>query len=489
MKGEKGGEEQAGEKEKNIMDERRKALLSGLPSIDELLVLLEKRSIYAKAPREIVRATCRSVVEDLRHTIMKTGGEEISIRLPVAEEIADQVTEIIAGLHRYRLRKVVNATGTILHTNLGRAPLCREALERVLEVGGGYSNLEFDLARGQRGLRYDHVRDILCALSGAEDTLIVNNNAAAVLLILNTLAEGKEVIVSRGELIEIGGEFRIPEVMAKSGAYLKEVGTTNRTRISDYENAIGENTGLILKVHTSNFKIMGFTEDTGLASLVALGKKRGVPVMEDLGSGCFLELDHYGLEREPTVSDVMETGVDVVTFSGDKLLGGPQAGIILGKKKFLQMIKKNSLNRAVRIDKLTLAALEATMIQYLYPEKAVCHLRVLKALTEPLTDVTKRAKKLLSMLRRTHLEGLVLSLKKGFSMAGGGSLPTCEIPTMLLVIQPGCMSASSLEERLRCLDVPIIARIAEEQVLFDLRTVEEKEFAFIRDGLKRAVST
>ena len=471
------------------MDERRKALLSGLPKIDELMALLEKRGIYEKAPREIVRATCRQVVGELRDAIRGTGSGKTSMRLPVAEQVADQITEIIAGLHRYRLRRVVNATGTILHTNLGRAPLCREALERIQEVGGGYSNLEFDLARGQRGLRYDHIRDILCVLSGAEDALVVNNNAAAVLLILNALAEGKEVIVSRGELIEIGGEFRIPEVMAKSGAHLKEVGTTNRTRINDYENAIGENTGLILKVHTSNFKIMGFTEDTGLASLAALGKRHGVPVMEDLGSGCFLELDHYSLPREPTVSDVMETGVDVVSFSGDKLLGGPQAGIILGKRELLQRIKKNPLNRAVRIDKLTLAALEATMIQYLRPEKAACRLRVLKTLTEPLTEVTKRAKRLLAMLRRSRLKGLVLSLKKGFSMARGGSLPICEIPTALLAIQPECMSAGALEERLRRLDVPIIARVAEEQVLFDLRTVEEEEFTFIRDGLKRAVST
>lgn len=464
-------------------------MLSGLPKIDELMALLEKRGIYEKAPREIVRATCRQVVGELRDAIRGTGSGKTSMRLPVAEQVADQITEIIAGLHRYRLRRVVNATGTILHTNLGRAPLCREALERIQEVGGGYSNLEFDLARGQRGLRYDHIRDILCVLSGAEDALVVNNNAAAVLLILNALAEGKEVIVSRGELIEIGGEFRIPEVMAKSGAHLKEVGTTNRTRINDYENAIGENTGLILKVHTSNFKIMGFTEDTGLASLAALGKRHGVPVMEDLGSGCFLELDHYSLPREPTVSDVMETGVDVVSFSGDKLLGGPQAGIILGKRELLQRIKKNPLNRAVRIDKLTLAALEATMIQYLRPEKAACRLRVLKTLTEPLTEVTKRAKRLLAMLRRSRLKGLVLSLKKGFSMAGGGSLPICEIPTALLAIQPECMSAGALEERLRRLDVPIIARVAEEQVLFDLRTVEEEEFTFIRDGLKRAVST
>ncbi|MDO8442804.1 MAG: L-seryl-tRNA(Sec) selenium transferase, partial [bacterium] len=293
----------------------------------------------------------------------------------------------------------------------------------------------------------------------------------------------------RGELIEIGGEFRIPEVMAKSGARLREVGTTNRTRISDYENSIGENAGLILKVHTSNFKIMGFTEDTGLASLVALGEKHGVPVMYDLGSGCFLGLDHYGLEREPTVSDVMETGVDVISFSGDKLLGGPQAGIILGKRDLLQKIKKNPLTRALRIDKLTLAALEATMIQYLNPQKAVERLRVLKNLTEPLSTVKKRANRLLTMLKNARLEGVVLSLKKGFSTAGGGALPTREIPTMLLAIQLEFMSVSSLEERLRRLDVPIIARIAEEQILFDLRTIEEEEFTFVRDGLKITLST
>ncbi|MDO8785825.1 MAG: L-seryl-tRNA(Sec) selenium transferase, partial [Syntrophales bacterium] len=261
------------------MDDRRKGLLRGLPKIDELIALLEKRGIYEEAPRDLVRASCRSAVGELRETILEKGSDKTGVHMPEAEQVADQIAEIIKDLHRYRLRRVVNATGTILHTNLGRAPLCREALERVMEVGRGYSNLEFDLTKGQRGLRYDHIRGILCALSGAEDVLIVNNNAAAVLLILNTLAEGKEVIVSRGELIEIGGEFRIPEVMAKSGARLREVGTTNRTRISDYENAIGENTGLILKVHTSNFKIMGFTEDTGLASLVALGEKHGVPVM------------------------------------------------------------------------------------------------------------------------------------------------------------------------------------------------------------------
>ncbi|HYA13614.1 MAG TPA: L-seryl-tRNA(Sec) selenium transferase, partial [Syntrophales bacterium] len=364
-----------------------------------------------------------------------------------------------------------------------------DAVQRLVEIGRGYSNLEYDLNKGERGLRYDHVQKILCELSGAEDTLVVNNNAAAVLLTLNTLAEGREVVVSRGELVEIGGEFRIPEVMEKSGARLREVGTTNRTRIADYKRVMGPETGLILKVHTSNFKIVGFTEDTDLISLVSLGRNHGIPVMYDLGSGCFTELDRYGLEREPTVGDVLKTGVDVITFSGDKLLGGPQAGIILGKNDILQKIKKNPLTRALRIDKLTLAALEATMMQYLQSERAVSNLRVLKALTEPLADVIKRAKKLLSMLRREHFDGIVLSLNKGFSMPGGGSLPTQEIPTMLLSVVSKQMSPSSLEERFRQLDIPIIARIAEDEVLFDLRTIEEQEFPYIRDGLKKIASS
>ncbi len=474
---------------KQKIDAHRKTLLMSLPKIDEVMLSLEKRDVFARTPRNIVRSVCRSVVEELRQEILRTNKEAKDIRLPKAGQVADKVTEMIERLHQYHLRKVVNATGVILHTNLGRAPLCTDALQRLVEIAGGYSNLEYDLKKGERGLRYDHVQKILCELSGAEDTLVVNNNAAAVLLSLNTLAEGREVIVSRGELVEIGGEFRIPEIMEKSGTRLREVGTTNRTRIMDYKRVIGPETGLILKVHTSNFEIVGFTEDTDLTSLVALGKNHGIPVMYDLGSGCIIELDRYGLEREPTVVDVLKTGVDVITFSGDKLLGGPQAGIILGKNDILQKIKKNPLNRALRIDKLTLAALEATMMQYLQPERAVSSLRVLKALTEPLTDVNKRAKKLLSLLRKEHLEGLLLSLKKGFSMSGGGSLPTQEIATMLLSVVSKHMSPSSLEECLRYFDTPIIARIAEDEVLFDLRTIEEEEFTYIRDGLKRIASS
>ncbi|MEN6318700.1 MAG: L-seryl-tRNA(Sec) selenium transferase [Syntrophaceae bacterium] len=474
---------------KQKMDDHTNTLLRGLPKIDEVMLYLEKREAFLKTPRNIVKSACRSVVEDLRQEILKNKMNITEIRLPDIEKVADTVMNIIESLHQYRLRKVINATGVILHTNLGRAPLCADALTRIAEIAGGYSNLEYDLAKGERGLRYNHVQKILCELSGAEDALVVNNNAAAVLLALNTLAESREVVVSRGELIEIGGEFRIPDVMEKSGARLREVGTTNRTRLADYENVVSPETGLILKVHTSNFKIIGFTEDADLASLVALGKNHGLPVMYDLGSGCFAELDRYGLEREPTVSDVLETGVDVITFSGDKLLGGPQAGIILGNKDILLKIKKNPLNRALRIDKLTLAALEATIMQYLQPEKAVNRLRVLKALTEPLADVDRRAKNLLSLLNKMHFEGLELSLKKGFSMSGGGSLPTQEIPTVLLRVVSKRLSPSSLEERLRSLDIPIIARIAENEVLFDLRTIEIEEFPYIRDGLKTITSS
>lgn len=474
---------------KQKVDDHRKSLLRSLPKIDEVMLALEKRNAFARTPRNIVKSACRFVVEELRQEILKSSADAKDIRLPKAGPVADKVLQMIESLHQYRLRKVVNATGVILHTNLGRAPLCDDAIQRLIEIAKGYSNLEYDLKKGERGLRYNHVQKILCDLSGAEDALVVNNNAAAVLLTLNTLADGREVIVSRGELVEIGGEFRIPEVMEKSGAQLREVGTTNRTRLIDYERIIGPETGLILKVHTSNFKIVGFTEEADLASLVALGKTHGIPVMYDLGSGCFAELDRYGLEREPTVGDVLKTGVDVITFSGDKLLGGPQAGIILGKNDIIQRIKKNPLNRALRIDKLTLAALEATMMQYFQPEKAVSRLRVLKALTEPLADVDKRAKKILSLLKRQHLEEMILSLKKGFSMSGGGSLPTQEIPTILLSIVSKRLSPSSLEERLRQLKTPIIARIAEDEILFDVRTIEEEEFPYIRDGLKDIISS
>jgi len=465
------------------MNEQVQALLRGLPKIDEILLILEKRNVENHAPREVIRAACREAVENLRRSLLHKKGDAGKMRLPMAAEIAEAVEKRIETLHRPRLKRVINATGVILHTNLGRAPLCREAREQLIAVGEGYSNLEYDLERGERGIRYDSVRELLCILAGVEDALVVNNNAAAVLLALNTLAEGREVIVSRGELVEIGGEFRVPEIMEKSGAQLREVGATNRTRLADYERAITPETGLILKVHSSNFRMVGFTEETSLDDLVALGKKYSLPVMYDVGSGCFLDLAEYGLPGEPVVRDVAACGVDVLTFSGDKMLGGAQAGIIVGRRDLLGKIQKNPLNRALRIDKLTLAALEATLRVYLNPKEAVSRLRILKAMTEPLSDVTRRARKLLGMLKRVLPPSFSLALRPGVSMTGGGALPGLEIPTMMLGVRVAGLSAGRLEERLRRLDVPIIARVANDELLLDLRTIVEDELKMIRDGL------
>ena len=470
------------------MDEKRKTLLKSLPKIDEVILLLEKKNIYSRAPREIVKEVSQKVVQKLREKIVDFPKIENIESTIDTNYVAQLVEKLIQGLHHCRLQRVVNATGVILHTNLGRAPLSPEALQRILEVGCGYSNLEFDLARGERGNRYDHVRELICSLTGAEDALIVNNNAAAVLLVLNTLAEGKEAIVSRGELIEIGGEFRIPEVMQKSAAIMREVGTTNRTRLADYEKAIGADTGLILKVHTSNYRIVGFTEEADIISLTALGKKKGIPVVDDLGSGCLINLEKYGLQHEPTVREVVATGIDVITFSGDKLLGGPQAGIIVGKKPVLELIKRNPLNRALRIDKFTLAALEATLVHYLNPDQVVSALRPLKSLTEPVTAVKKRAAKLISKLRKEKFCSLEFSLKESFSAAGGGSLPTEKIPTFLVGVKNKKMSASRLEAGLRQVAVPVIVRVDKDEILIDLRTVTEDEFTLIIQGLRECLA-
>ncbi len=467
------------------MDESKKTFLRNLPKIDEIILLLEKQDIYSLAPRDIVIATCRTVVQNLRDKIIEAKEKDLpKFSLDLASAVG-KVERLIKGLYRYNLRRIVNATGVILHTNLGRAPLCPEALQRIMEVGKGYSNLEFDLAKGERGQRYDHVSQLICALTGSEDALIVNNNAAAILLVLNTLAEKKEAIVSRGELIEIGGEFRIPEIMKKSASKLREVGTTNRTRIGDYEKAVNDKTGLIMKVHTSNFRIVGFTEEADIVSLVALGKSRGIPVMDDLGSGCLIDLEQYGLQHEPTVREALATGIDVVTFSGDKLLGGPQAGIIVGKKDVLAKIKKNPLNRALRIDKFTLAALEATLMHYLNPADAVKKLRSLKALTEPVAAVKKRAEKLITKLQKENFVSLKFSLHEDFAAAGGGSLPTQQIPTVLVAIKNKKMSASKMEEKLRKMEVPVIVRVDKDEILIDMRTVAEDEFRFIIEGLRQ----
>lgn len=464
------------------MDETCRELLKKIPKMDEILSILERQKILESASRNIVLKICRTVLEEVRSAILSNCLSDQAILDP--ERISFEIMSRIDGLKRNSLRKVVNATGILLHTNLGRAPLPEEALENIADVSRGYSNLEYNIETGKRGLRYDHLTGVLRELTGAEDVLVVNNNAAAVLLVLNTLSNGMESVVSRGELIEIGGEFRIPEIMKKSGAILKEVGTTNRTRLVDYEKAVGENTALLMKVHPSNYRIMGFTEEAELSDLVALGRRMNIPVFNDLGSGCLIDLEKFGLMKEPTVQEIVKTGTDIICFSGDKLLGGPQAGIIIGRSDLIGDIKANPLNRALRIDKLTLAALESTLRIYLKPEEALRKLRGLRSLTEPVEDVAKRAKKLYSVLRRSAPRELSFGIRHGKSLSGGGALPLQEIPTVLIVVKSEKLRAEHIEKALRNAEIPIITRIMEDEVLMDLRTISEGEFKIIEKAFR-----
>ncbi len=464
------------------MDEDRRELLRSIPKMDEILSILDRRKVLKSASRKIVLKICRAVLEEMRSSILANA---ISDRAQLdPEKLGSVVESRLAGLKKNNLRQVVNATGILLHTNLGRAPLPEESLENIITVSRGYSNLEYNLETGKRGVRYDHVTDILCELTGAEDALIVNNNAAAVLLVLNTLSNGMEAIVSRGELIEIGGEFRIPEIMKKSGAVLREVGTTNRTRLADYEKAIGENTALIMKVHPSNYRIMGFTEEAELSVLVGLGQKMNIPVFNDLGSGCLIDLEQFGLQKEPTVQEIVSTGADVISFSGDKLLGGPQAGIIIGRSDLIGNIKSNPLNRALRIDKLTLAAIESTLRLYLKPDEAVRKLRGLRCLTEPVEDVAKRARRLCSALRRSTGDKFSFRTREGKSLSGGGALPLQEIPTFLVVVKSGKFKAEQIEKSLRFSETPVITRIEDDEVLLDLRTISDGELKVIEKAFR-----
>jgi L-seryl-tRNA(Ser) seleniumtransferase len=376
----------------------------------------------------------------------------------------------------------------VIHTNLGRSPLHPSAIAHLIDVSKHYSNLEYDIELGERGSRYTHVEEILCRLSGAESGLVVNNNAGAVLLVLNTLAEGKEVIVSRGELVEIGGAFRIPDVMKRSGALLREVGTTNRTHLNDYQKAIGPQTALLLKVHTSNFRVMGFTSEVSLQDLVQLGKQHRLPVVDDLGSGCLIDLTQYGLEKEPTVQETIKTGVDAVTFSGDKLLGGPQAGIVLGKKKFLDLFKINPLTRALRIDKLTLAALESTLLLYFDEKRAMEEIPTLRMLSLDTRSLKRRGKRLLRRLSGITKLGVQLTLKEDVSQVGGGALPLQELPTIVVAIKPLDFSVNSLEENLRKGDPPIISRISKEELILDMRTVIDEEVSLLAVGLEKTLT-
>jgi L-seryl-tRNA(Ser) seleniumtransferase len=458
------------------------AALRQLPSVDQLLRVLTLRADVSAIPRARLTATVREVLDRERRRLLG-GGTPV----PDAETLATRVVESTRRAGLFSLRTVINATGVVLHTNLGRALLTPLAVERLAAAAAAYSNLELDLATKERGSRYSHVEPLLRRLTGAQDALVVNNNAAAVLLALETLAAGREVIVSRGELIEIGGEFRIPDIMRRSGARLVEVGTTNRTHPRDYTDAIGPDTALLLKVHSSNYRVIGFTASVSSRELAEIGRERGIPIMEDLGSGSLVDLRPHGFPYEPTVPEVVAAGVDVVSFSGDKLLGGPQAGILVGRRALVGRLKKNPLNRALRIDKLTLAALEATL--YAYEAGDPLHtVPALRMLTEPLSAVRARARRLLRALPapvRARLEARVVEDQ---AQVGGGALPTVVLPTAAVAVGGAQAPARALDDALRASEPAAIGRIADDRLLLDCRTVLPDQIAALARALIGASS-
>ena len=452
--------------------------LRQIPKVDQILSEEAIRPYLERFSKKLVLKSIRRSLDEVRSDLKEGKLQELS-----REALLGRILENLKHDTRPSLRRVINATGVILHTNLGRAPLCERALDRLLEVGRFYSNLEYDLKEGRRGHRYAHVEELLKELTGAEAAAVVNNNAGAVLLVLNTLAEGKEVIVSRGELVEIGGSFRIPEVMSKSGAILKEVGTTNRTHLYDYERAIGPDTALLLKVHTSNYKILGFTSEVSLEELVSLGRRYNLLVVIDLGSGLLLDLSAWGLRDEPTVKGALQAGADVVTFSGDKLLGGPQAGIILGRKDLIELIRKNPLSRALRVDKLTLSALEGTLLTYLDEKKAFEEIPHLRMITSSLQELKKRALKFKRLITRMTPPGLKVQIVQERSKIGGGSFPLSELPSWALAIRHDHIEVEKIEKKLRQWNPPIIVRISEGYLLMDMRTLFEEDLPIIAEAL------
>lgn len=390
----------------------------------------------------------------------------------------------------YNLKRVVNATGVVLHTNLGRSLLNEEVLENIRNTSINYSNLEFDIDSGSRGSRYSHIEDIVQKITGAESCLIVNNNAAAVMLVLSTMAKDKEVIVSRGELIEIGGSFRIPDVMEQSGAKLVDVGATNKTHLDDYERAIGEDTAALLKVHTSNYRIMGFTSDVDSSELNILKEKYNIPLIEDLGSGVLIDLEKYGMEHEPTVQESVKKGIDIVTFSGDKLLGGPQVGIIVGKKEYIDRMKKNPLTRAFRVDKLVISALEIILSYYIDEGDAVKKIPTLRMLTISLDELDKKAIALEKRIKALEESiDLNISIQDSESEVGGGSLPMVKLPTKTIAINSNLFSTAKMEETLRKSHIPVITRVYRDKLYFDLRTIREEEYEIIVGTIKEMCKT
>jgi L-seryl-tRNA(Ser) seleniumtransferase len=453
----------------SLMTEQATNLLRELPSVDRLLKHPRCEALLARYNRDYLIRKCRDVLDQARIEIRQ--GKSSAAGAVKDEAIAERIEARIAAESQPGLIRVVNATGTILHTNLGRALLSQAAIDAVVAVAGSPVNLEYDLAAGKRGRREETIEKLLIELTGAEAATVVNNNAAAVLLALNSLADCREVIVSRGELIEIGGAFRIPEIMAKSNAILKEVGSTNRTHAEDYERAINEKTALLLKVHTSNYKVVGFTAEVDLAQLVAIGNKHNIPVMEDLGSGALIDLSRYGLPKEPLVGERIDDGADVVSFSGDKILGGPQAGLLVGKRSLIGRMNKNHLQRALRCGKLTLAALEGTLRRYQQSPDITREIPTLRSFTRVIDEIGELGKELLPRLQAALGDGYHLTLEESTSQIGSGALPTEELSTIVIAIVHETLNANRIGERFRRANPPIIGRIQDDRFLLDLRTI------------------
>ena len=471
-------------------------LLRELPSVDSLLKSEEGARWLREYPRTLVVNVIRDTLNFIRDEIRKGALTE-----NLWSTLQGAIEKGLKKASQPSLRPVINATGIVIHTNLGRSILGSRVLANILKIAESYSNLEYDLSEGRRGKRFIHVVKLLKGISGAEDAFVVNNNAAAVFITLNSLAAGKEVIVSRGELVEIGGSFRMPDVMKMSGAILKEVGTTNKTHLYDYERAINENTALIMKVHRSNFRLSGFVEEVSAEELVRLGRTHNIPVVFDLGSGCLIDLKKYGLADEPTVQEVLKTGVDIVTFSGDKLLGGPQAGIILGKKEYIERLRKSPLARVVRVDKFTLSGLEATLYEYLDEDNAIRMIPTLRMLLEEPERIKKRAELIAKKLQKiegwvkasaitTKTDGEIkalISVREEYSQAGGGALPEVSLRTYCVAIKPVKVSCNTLLERLRWAQTPVIARLREDMLLLDARTIQDHEIGLLVEVLAGAL--
>ncbi len=465
------------------MDKRN--LFAMLPSVDE--VISDKRivEVLESYPRMLILESIRESIEYNRQKIVKLEDEEVDSYKVDFDKIIEISLENVINKYSLSLKKVINATGTVLHTNLGRSLLSDKIKDELWTAASRYSNLEYNLDQGERGSRYVHLTDTIKRLTGAEDVLVVNNNAAAVLLVLSTMAKGGEAIVSRGELVEVGGSFRIPSIMALSGADLIEVGSTNKTHLNDYEDAITENTKVLMKVHTSNYRVLGFTENIGVDVLSDLGKKYRLPVIEDLGSGVFIDLSKFGMTYEPTVMDSLKNGADIVTFSGDKMLGGPQAGIIVGKKEYIEKMKKNQLTRALRVDKLTICSLEATLRMYLDEDIALENVPTLKMLLYTYDELTQRAENLFNKIANLNLDANI-SMEDGLSQVGGGSMPLETMKSRVIAISPKSISISELEKRLRLSNSHIIARVYDDKYILDVRTIFDDEFDVVAKELEKA---